>query len=215
MRSRGFTLIELLVVIAIIAILAAILFPVFARAREAARKSACLSNLKQIGLACWMYVEDFDGFFPRDDHICNPHDRLVGQLMPYMKNRQILYCPSAPSMGVSSIVESPANLAAGNISYHYYSFDHLPSTAPSAGPPDHVGWIDRYFYSQRMGFGDTTRIMTERAESDQWLASAWFCKPIVQSIGHGIHGGDAGALNVLYVDGHVKFFPRQSALDFK
>src|SRR5437588_2990917 len=59
-RSRGFTLIELLVVIAIIAILAAILFPVFAQAREAARKTSCLSNMKQVTLAALMYMQDYD-----------------------------------------------------------------------------------------------------------------------------------------------------------
>jgi prepilin-type N-terminal cleavage/methylation domain-containing protein len=63
-RQRGFTLIELLVVIAIIAILAAILFPVFARAREAARKTSCLSNLKQLGLASNMYKQDYDESYP-------------------------------------------------------------------------------------------------------------------------------------------------------
>lgn len=64
MRRRAFTLIELLVVIAIIAILAAILFPVFAQARESARKAACQSNLKQIGNALMMYMQDYDGNFP-------------------------------------------------------------------------------------------------------------------------------------------------------
>src|ERR1041384_5867613 len=63
-KRSGFTLIELLVVIAIIAILAAILFPVFAQARESARMSSCLSNLKQIGLGTAMYVQDYDERFP-------------------------------------------------------------------------------------------------------------------------------------------------------
>ena len=64
MRRSGFTLIELLVVIAIIAILAAILFPVFARARESARKTQCLSNMKQLGNAVMMYTNDYDEYFP-------------------------------------------------------------------------------------------------------------------------------------------------------
>ena len=64
-ERRGFTLIELLVVIAIIAVLAAILFPVFSQAREAARKTACLSNMRQIGLATRMYMQDFDERFPQ------------------------------------------------------------------------------------------------------------------------------------------------------
>src|ERR1043166_4890534 len=64
MMRKGFTLIELLVVIAIIAILAAILFPVFAQAREQARSTACLSNTKQIGLAVHMYAQDYDEAFP-------------------------------------------------------------------------------------------------------------------------------------------------------
>ena len=68
-RRRGFTLIELLVVIAIIAILAAILFPVFAQARESARKASCISNTKQLGLGVMMYAQDFDETYP-----CNSWD---------------------------------------------------------------------------------------------------------------------------------------------
>jgi prepilin-type N-terminal cleavage/methylation domain-containing protein len=111
-RARqGFTLIELLVVIAIIAILAAILFPVFAQAREEARKTVCLSNCKQLGLAIMMYVEDYDEMYPCDSVDLLPigiADNDTGspnyytqiqwmwQIYPYTKNRQILACPSDP-----------------------------------------------------------------------------------------------------------------------
>ena len=99
MRKRGFTLIELLVVIAIIAILAAILFPVFARARENARKSNCQSNLKQIGLATMQYAQDYDETY----HLAwtlNPTTRYPRLLQPYMKNLDVFVCPSDPDVWV-------------------------------------------------------------------------------------------------------------------
>jgi len=118
-RNRGFTLIELLVVIAIIAILAAILFPVFARAREAARKATCLSNLKQIALAALMYAQDYDEVLPAASctgwmssaHPIDPANRYVQNpmtglgsadfwqiadlLAPYIKSLDIFNCPTA------------------------------------------------------------------------------------------------------------------------
>jgi prepilin-type N-terminal cleavage/methylation domain-containing protein/prepilin-type processing-associated H-X9-DG protein len=103
MRRRGFTLIELLVVIAIIAILAAILFPVFARAREKARQTSCLSNLKQLALGQLMYVQDYDemfGFFNTCWADTHPEDQpwwVV--IVPYVKNGQVFVCPSEPSWG--------------------------------------------------------------------------------------------------------------------
>ena len=91
--KSAFTLIELLVVIAIIAILAAILFPVFARARENARKSSCMSNEKQIGIGIMQYLQDYDEKYP-------VQDEKVGYLwfnpvQPYIKSKQVFRCPSA------------------------------------------------------------------------------------------------------------------------
>lgn len=100
MKKRGFTLIELLVVIAIIAILAAILFPVFARAREKARQSSCLSNVKQISLGAHMYFQDYD------EHLLHYRHEVPGDtsiywseiLQPYVMNQQIFRCPSASNL---------------------------------------------------------------------------------------------------------------------
>jgi prepilin-type N-terminal cleavage/methylation domain-containing protein/prepilin-type processing-associated H-X9-DG protein len=91
---KGFTLIELLVVIAIIAILAAILFPVFARAREKARQTACLSNVKQLVLGQLMYAQDYDELFPW--FLTNPArgEPWWECTQPYIKNTQLLKCPS-------------------------------------------------------------------------------------------------------------------------
>ncbi|MGQ9462008.1 MAG: prepilin-type N-terminal cleavage/methylation domain-containing protein [Candidatus Fervidibacter sp.] len=88
---RGFTLIELLVVIAIIAVLAAILFPVYSRAREKARAITCISNMKQQGLAMLQYVNDYDGFFM-------PFPLWKSRLDPYMTNRELWKCPSRPQL---------------------------------------------------------------------------------------------------------------------
>jgi len=101
MKRRGFTLIELLVVIAIIAILAAILFPVFARAREKARQASCTSNLKQIALGTLMYLQDYDEKFHGWMTRCwsgGNDPSLPVKLQPYVKNRQLFACPSAQTV---------------------------------------------------------------------------------------------------------------------
>lgn len=110
---RAFTLIELLVVIAIIAILAAILFPVFAQAKETARKTTCLNNMKQIGIGQMMYVSDSDGRYPswvpQMPPINGGNTNFFPpdlQLMPYIKNEKIWKCPSdhQPRMTPSSVI---------------------------------------------------------------------------------------------------------------
>lgn len=105
-NRRGFTLIELLVVISIIAILAAILFPVFARARENARRASCQSNLKQLGLAIMQYTQDYDGMYPVSSH-SNPVTPPTGwwdaagtwfwpqTTYPYHRSIQVFRCPSS------------------------------------------------------------------------------------------------------------------------
>jgi len=127
-RRRGFTLIELLVVIAIIGILAAMVFPVFARARESARKVVCLSNVKNIALAVQMYLNDYDGLWPRETRAevnefahpanptatnpcalqagtkMNPYLEQIVILDEYVRNRDVWVCPSAPVSRGKSIL---------------------------------------------------------------------------------------------------------------
>jgi len=138
-KRRGFTLIELLVVIAIIAILAAILFPVFARARESARRASCLSNLKQIGLGVMMYVQDYDEIYPRavqkNKQVSNiPGLQVVDfgggdtawlwytMIYPYVKSVQVFRCPS------TSIVNSYPTY--GNYGANYYMMSYHGVDSP-------------------------------------------------------------------------------------
>lgn len=111
MRHRAFTLIELLVVIAIIAILAAILFPVFAQAREKARQTVCLSNVRQLTLGVTMYQQDYDERFPIGGW--NTPDNTGGSrwyddIAPYIRNNQIRNCPSSPKQVSATIQGRPA-----------------------------------------------------------------------------------------------------------
>ncbi len=132
-HSRGFTLIELLVVIAIIAILAAILFPVFAKAREQARKTACVSNIKQLGTAWMMYMQDYDEKYPPNNSPTaanpewevqtagpfpckpcrvrrisdkKPYDATVFA-MPYVKNKDLFKCPSDNGIPTGDVPDEP------------------------------------------------------------------------------------------------------------
>jgi len=114
-HQSGFTLIELLVVIAIIAILAAILFPVFGRARENARRSSCQSNLKQIGLGFKQYVQDYDEKYPLQSMNKGTVGGQYGWaviIQPYLKSAQIFQCPSE--------VTGPSADATGNAYLDYF-----------------------------------------------------------------------------------------------
>ena len=124
---KGFTLIELLVVIAIIALLAAILFPVFARARENARRASCQSNLKQIGLGVLQYTQDYDEFYPHQgnediEYYADPSrpewiKNWIHSTQPYIKSWQVFDCPSASpiSSGATPIGNSRTNYAMSGV----------------------------------------------------------------------------------------------------
>lgn len=146
-KLQGFTLIELLVVIAIIAILAAILFPTFARAREKARQTNCLSNLRQIGMAVRTYVMDNDGKYPmmssqKTAH-ASDHDNNVRRMrwpdyiQPYVKNTDIFLCPSSlPELWGKEYAHDPARRHGG----YGYNYQYLGNSrafdpkVPGSGP---------------------------------------------------------------------------------
>ncbi|MFQ6097782.1 MAG: prepilin-type N-terminal cleavage/methylation domain-containing protein [Armatimonadota bacterium] len=196
-RRTGFTLIELLVVIAIIAILAAILFPVFARAKAKAKQASCSSNHKQIAMAWLMYAQDYD------DHAapCNvgtnndPWPRVWNAtvLRPYVKNRQLWECPSYSSVRNPGSCEDRTR---GGIGYNW-------AWTPIEGPGGDRGWIsfknlDRLQHPAEFVIYTDSRCMgtgpyNNRPWTD-WLNGAW---PADFRHNEG--------MNVAFADGHVKW----------
>ncbi len=159
---RAFTLIELLVVIAIISILAAILFPVFATAREAARKTACLSNLKQMGSAMMMYTQDYDENLPTFTSYCEaarvdnplapgsadkPRPMWQFKIYPYAKSWDIYTCPSDPANTGGDPLKKFYNLSYG-YNYGYLSKLEVQGLTTNSADPG-CGTEAPYWFSSK------------------------------------------------------------------
>ncbi|MEN6303433.1 MAG: DUF1559 domain-containing protein [Armatimonadia bacterium] len=196
LKSRGFTLIELLVVIAIIAILAAILFPVFAKAREKARQSSCLSNVKQIGLAIMQYAQDYDEVLPYASAWGNPVKNWNLYLDPYVKNAQIFTCPS----------NSASALGYG---WNYQNFGY------------YSGGTGTYYNNPGRSLGDIkqsaeTIIIGDNPDTGMWGAGGTFIygptqsTPPTDGIGN-VAGRHNDGGNYGFCDGHAKWLGRTAA----
>lgn len=206
--TKAFTLIELLVVIAIIAILAAILFPVFARARENARKSSCLSNLKQIGLGIQQYTQDYDEMYPCDSGggytaysptmVFDDPGSWVFKVQPYIKSRQIFLCPSmsaSSSNGTATAEQSLSYWATGGVFKGNAGGGALtPISMAAINSPSVIPQL----YDNAIGNYEARRIFRPYWEdTNLYTAIGSFTTARL-----GVH---FDGLNSLYVDGHVKW----------
>ncbi|BCM88786.1 hypothetical protein IAD21_00628 [Abditibacteriota bacterium] len=204
-RRFGFTLIELLVVIAIIAILAAILFPVFARARENARRSSCQSNLKQIGIGVMQYTQDYDEMMPARAHDqgLTTARNWINMLQPYVKSYQLFQCPSntrnTQGMGddvtglskVSYAANSTENVNDGGGIFAFNSLTSPISLSAIQNPATTISNFE-----------------TNSASSDFVIVKTFFTTQGDPAWGGGtnpaLYSGHLSTANYLFADGHVK-----------
>lgn len=190
MRPRGFTLIELLVVIAIIAILAAILFPVFARARAKARQTACLSNVRQIVTALMMYAQDNDELYPTTG------PAWWYPLMPYVKNSQVFRTPAYNDDATATSDYTINGLIA-----------HGQSMAAFESPSEQIAVAVRRQGVSALGYHPWPNDYTSWDDLSLYRSSSgdWFSTRIAQDV----HNGGS---NYGFVDGHAKWYRWEATL---
>jgi prepilin-type N-terminal cleavage/methylation domain-containing protein/prepilin-type processing-associated H-X9-DG protein len=216
-RRRAFTLIELLVVIAIIAILAAILFPVFAQARDKARQATCLSNMKQMGLGHDMYTQDYDETLVpaiqwQEDNSASKY--WYELIQPYLKNKGVQFCPSDQDRNF------PAN-AKRVISYGR-SYPHMPYRYPLGRETFAVpaNFALAYWQSPASIFLIADSVVRDPTKPGNMFyqfvycptrgnGHTWIPSELAQSTDMGnVAEWHQKGINLAYMDGHAKFMPR-------
>jgi prepilin-type N-terminal cleavage/methylation domain-containing protein/prepilin-type processing-associated H-X9-DG protein len=192
-QKKGFTLIDLLVVIAIIAILAAILFPVFARARENARRSSCLSNTKQLGLGILQYTQDYDEKLPAS-YDAGTDFIWPTMIMPYIKSTQLFFCPS------DSVHASGSGVSAGNMSYGYNWYYLTASPFYSSGG---VSLASIQSVSETIMLGDSQdKLNTGLTNPNAYIIGS----PSLADPNYLVPARHLEGANICFVDGHSKWF---------
>ena len=203
--KKGFTLIELLVVIAIIAILAAILFPVFAKAREKARQTTCVSNIKQVMTGALMYNQDYDDKMVTAPVHWNDGQAWVCwpfQLQPYIKNWGVYACPSTEK---------------GPMDYQYMHYDVWPTYAVACSIFESASGISMAQVptpSDKVFIADSNHPVLGNAQG--WLTASgcgqWVCGANINST-HLWRTPHNDGLVVGYIDGHVKWMRNTAFYD--
>jgi prepilin-type N-terminal cleavage/methylation domain-containing protein/prepilin-type processing-associated H-X9-DG protein len=228
----GFTLIEILVVLAVIGILVATLFPVFARARENARRGTCQSNLKQIGLATQMYAQDYDGYYvpyatlipyplPPATPTTSRGDAWENLIFPYVNNAQIFLCPSESSSTYTQLNPHDINKLVYHASYTYNRAEQGQFTTWYVTGA-HCGFQHVYAtgdFPSGGWYGSVSESEVEDPTGTIWIVdgkgnSMWSSTHTDLGLDTTTYLTDRhlGGFNALYGDGHVKWRKRNSTL---
>jgi prepilin-type N-terminal cleavage/methylation domain-containing protein/prepilin-type processing-associated H-X9-DG protein len=214
---KGFTLIELLVVIAIIAILAAILFPVFAKVREKARQTSCASNEKQIGLAVIQYAEDYDETYPINSSVYFDSNGWAVGIYPYVKSAGMFKCPDDPTTATAPFVPISYAINFGLMDTRFQAGGSTVTAETLAGQTAPASTV-MVFECQGQSFNPTGLVVNDTSpagtmdpgfwggkfgnNSGQYATGSDPIKSIVNIPGGGVHTGGS---NYLACDGHVKY----------
>jgi len=228
MKKRAFTLIELLVVIAIIAILAAILFPVFARAREAARATSCKSNLKQIVTACMMYTQDYDekvvASWDAYANVNGGASYWMGMILPYTKNYGIYSCPSFSGPRETNFNNPQFSSYGHSHNFLGWGLANAPAMADVLTPADTIYFTDRARRSWPEFLANVDSEAVAKTNDNDCTACIRAYTQCAGCPAGGPYGIGAccsavtvgnvhsGMVNIAFMDGHVKAMrPSQAA----